>query len=276
MEKKIYRCFTAQEYIGETNEISVTKKEEKSDFPLHWHDFFEIEIIIGGNGTQILNGNEYKLTRGCAYLLSPTDYHSVKPEPQIELYNIMFHERFLSEEFLHTITEEYTNNIFYFEEKDLTEVLQLCNIIETEFKKERKYKSEFMRNLLDCFLIIFLRNIKSYVKTPNKSTHIQKALLYIQLHFKDDPSLVETAKFVNLNPNYFSQIFKKHVGTNYNDYLTSIKLSYAKKLLASRCFSVTEVCFASGFTSLSNFMKVFKQSTGISPAVYSHSRNSKQ
>ena len=273
MNKKIYTCFTAREYIGDANEIFVTKKEVNTYFPLHWHDFFEIEIIIGGKGSQILNGNEYELKRGCAYLLSPTDYHSVKSEPQIELYNIMFHERLLSEEFLQIITEENTSRIFYFDEKDITEVLELCDIIETEFQKEHKYKSEFLRNLLDCFLIIFLRNMTSSVKSYNKSTHIQKALLYIQLHFKDNPSLTKTAEFVNLNPNYFSEMFKNSVGINYNEYLTSLKLSYAKKLLTSRSLSVTEVCFASGFASLSNFMKVFKEKTGISPAAYVKLKN---
>ena len=268
MRKNIYTCFTAREYIG-NGEIFVTKKEEKTNFPLHWHDFFEIEIITDGCGKQILNGAEYELKRGCAYLLSPTDYHSVKPDPKIKLYNIMFHERLLSEEFLQTITEENTNRIFYFNESELTEILELCDIIEKEFKKDQKYKMEFLRNLLDCFLITFLRNTTPSVKLQNKSSHIQKALLFMQLHFKDNPSLKKTAEFVNLNPNYFSDMFKKYVGTNYNEYLTSLKLSYAKKLLSSKCFTATEVCFASGFTSLSNFMKVFKENTGTSPAMYS-------
>ena len=44
---------------------------------MHWHDFYEIEIVIRGTGTQIFNGRNYELKRGCAYLLSPLDFHSV-------------------------------------------------------------------------------------------------------------------------------------------------------------------------------------------------------
>ena len=272
MKKNNYVCFTAHEYIGDTNEIYVSKKDAKTNYPLHWHDFFEIEIIIEGTGSQNLNGIEYTLNRGCVYLLSPTDYHSIKTEPQIKLYNIMFHESLLSEEFLRIITEKNTNRIFYFNEKDFNEILGLCEIIEAEFKKEQKYKNEFLRNLLDCFLILLLRNIPLSVKSHNKSSHIQKALLYIQLHFKENPTLNQTAKIVNLNPNYFSKIFKASIGINYNEYLTLLKLSYAKKLLISNCLSVTEICFASGFTSLSNFMKVFKEKTGVSPKMYVKSK----
>ncbi|MBE7052554.1 MAG: hypothetical protein E7395_08325, partial [Ruminococcaceae bacterium] len=226
MKSNRYTCFTANEYIGSKAEIAVSKKEEKTNFPLHWHDFFEIEIILGGNGTQNLNGTDYKLKRGCAYLLSPTDYHLVITEPQIELYNIMFHESLLSEDFLRMITEESTNRIFYFDEKEFDEILKLCGIMETEFKTKKKYKREFLKNLLDCFLIIFLRQNSFYANMENKSNHIQKALLYTQLHFKESPSLSQIAHVVNLNPNYFSAQFKNSMGKNYSEYLTSLKLSY--------------------------------------------------
>ncbi len=273
MNKSNYVCFTADEYIGDSNEIYVTRKIEKTDFPLHWHDFFEIEIIVGGRGSQNLNGNEYELKRGCAYLLSPTDYHRVKPEPEIELYNIMFHESLLSDDFLQIITKENRNCIFYFDNQTFDEILALSKIIEAEFQKEQPYKNEILRNLLECFLIVFLRNISLSAKEHNTCNHIQKALLYIQLHFKENPSLIQTAKVVNLNPNYFSKLFKATMGTRYNEYLTFLKLSYAKKLLMSKSFSVTEVCFASGFTSLSNFLKVFKENTGITPKMYKESEN---
>ncbi len=268
MKNNRYTCFTADEYIGAKAEIVVIKKEERKSYPLHWHDFFEIEIITGGNGTQNLNGKDYKLKRGCAYLLSPTDYHLVRTDPQIELYNIMFHESLLSEEFLRTITEENINRIFYFDEKEFNEVLELCDIIHAEFKENKKYRSEFLRNILDCFLIIFLRKYSPHINTENISNHVQKALLYMQLHFKENPSLSQIARIVNLNSNYFSALFKSSVGKSYSEHLTLLKLSYAKKLLTSKCLSVTEVCFASGFSSLSNFIKVFKEKTGTSPATY--------
>ncbi|MBQ4527586.1 MAG: AraC family transcriptional regulator [Clostridia bacterium] len=272
MNKSNYVCFTADEYIGDSSEIFVTGKIEKTDFPLHWHDFFEIEIIVGGSGSQNLNGNEYELKRGCAYLLSPTDYHSVKANPEIEMYNIMFHESLLSDDFLLMITEKNTNCIFYFDNQTFDEILALCKIIEAEFQKNGQYKNEILRNLLECFLILFLRNISPSVKPHNESNHIQKALLYIQLHFKENPSLIQTAKVVSLNPNYFSKIFKSIIGSSYNEYLTSLKLSYAKKLLISNRLTITEICFASGFTSVSNFMKVFKQKTGVSPKMYAKSK----
>jgi len=38
---------------------------------LHWHDYFEIEIVLDGTGTHQYNGTNYPLSEGCAYLLTP-------------------------------------------------------------------------------------------------------------------------------------------------------------------------------------------------------------
>lgn len=274
MKKKDYMCFTAMEYIGNIEEISVSKKTLNEDFPLHWHDFFEIEIIVGGSGTQILNGQEYPLGSGCIYMLSPTDFHEVKTREGIELYNLMFHESMLSEEFLQAISAESGDKIFYFNNSELAEIIAMCDIIEAEYKNNKKYKSEFLRSMLECFLIVILRKLKFSDSPAEKRTeqHIQKAILYTQLHFKENPSLKEAAKTVSLNPNYFSQKFKETTGKTYTEYLTGLKISYAKKILRSSNLSVTEVCFACGFSSLSNFMKVFRERTGISPAMYAKKR----
>ena len=90
----------------------------------------------------------------------------------------------------------------------------------------------------------------------------------MQLHFKENPTLAEVASYSGFNPNYFSQKFKETVGKTYIDYLVDLKVSYAKKLLMSSNMSITDICFSSGFTSISNFMRVFKNKYGMSPNAY--------
>ena len=182
----------------------------------------------------------------------------------------MFHENMLSEEFLSAVSKEQGNNIFKLDENELNEIADMCKIFEAEYKRNEKYKDEFLKNMLECFLILILRRLKILKQNEKKSEshYIQKAILYMHLHFKENPSLVETARTISLNPNYFSQRFKETTGKTYKEYLTGLKLSYSKKLLLSSNLSVTEICFASGFSSLSNYMKVFREKTGCSPAKY--------
>ena len=271
--------FSALERKVNLDELTVKKKVLEKDSRLHWHNFFEIEVITDGNGTQILNGQEYPLKRGCVYMLLPTDYHEVKIQKNVELYNINFHETMLSEEFLQVLSsEQHDNNVFYFDEDDLKEIIKVCSLIEVEFNRSKKYKNEFLKSILECFLILILRKAQFENNDTNESekNYIKKAILYMQLYFKDNPSLSDTASAVNLNSDYFSHIFKKSTGKSYIEYLTDLKLSYSKKILRSTNLTVTEVCFASGFASLSNFMKVFKEKTGMSPSVYAKQKKSKQ
>ena len=113
--------------------------------------------------------------------------------------------------------------------------------------------------------------------TPEKQNNgeytdsISRGISYLHQHFQDSPSLQKTASLVGLNPDYFSHRFHLVTGINYTAYLTRLKLNHAKKLLLANNTTITDVCFSSGFTSISNFMKVFKAHTGMSPMQYAHS-----
>ena len=264
------KLFDAEHYIGHASDISFSRRTLKESYDIHWHDFFEIEIILSGKGKQNLNGTEYNLEKGCVYLLTPTDYHDVIPENDVEIFNIMFHENLLTDEFSEILSYGKDNMIFKLKDTEFEEIKALCFILESEYTKNKKFHENYIKNILECLLIQIFRKTeyigKQNTKKPNQ---IQKAIQYINIHFKDNPSLTETASLINTNANYFSQKFKEETGMGYNEYLTERKLKYAKKLLKSGRFTATEVCFASGFNSISNFMRAFKAKTGITPAQYS-------
>lgn len=269
MKRKDSSSFiTAINKIGDESNISFSKKQLTKVSGKHWHDFYEIEIILSGEGTHILNGYEHPFKRGLVYILSPLDFHQLKPKGKIELYNIMFRESMLTQDFILTLLR--TNNILYFDEKEFENISLICNILESEINKSEKYNDIFLKNMLESFLILILRKMENSTidKSKTKDAAINNAVIYIHQHFKENPSLTQTANLVHLSPKYFSQKFKETTGRNFNQYLTELKLSHAKKLLISSDLSVAEICFASGFTSLSNFMKTFKKNVGFAPLQY--------
>jgi AraC-like DNA-binding protein len=263
------KFFDAEHYIGSTSEISVERRINRESFDVHWHDFFEIEVILGGKGSQNLNGTEYQLEKGYAYLLTPTDYHDVTPDKELDIFNIMFHETMLSDEFLYMLSTNKSNLIFKFTGEEFKKINALCEVLEKEYKAEGDFKENYIKSIMECLMIHIFRKTEFQSKTPKKEAgHMQKAIRYIHLHFKDNPSLKDVAKIAGTNANYFSTKFKEETGVGYNEYLTQRKLKYAKQLLKSSSLSATEICYASGFNSLSNFMRVFKEKTAMSPVQY--------
>ena len=71
-----------------------------------------------------------------------------------------------------------------------------------------------------------------------------------------------------LSPAYFRRIFKSIYGTTVVKYVNALRIEYAKSLMSSRKYTVSEIAHLSGFTDEKYFSRVFKQTTGIAPSEY--------
>jgi AraC-like DNA-binding protein len=240
---------------------------------MHCHDCYEIEVVAGGSGSQVLNGRQYALEHGCITLLSPADFHSVTPSKNLYIYNFLLRGGMLPPRLLHAIWAYDGNKFLRVEGDALREIISICEILEWEHHKQAPDRAAFMKNLMECFFMLILRALPDGHVHQEYTDSISRGITYLHQHFQESPSLQKTASLVGLNPDYFSHRFHQVTGSNYTAYLTRLKLSHAKKLLLTNRSTVTDVCFSSGFTSISNFMKVFKAHTGMSPKQYARDHN---
>jgi len=87
------RYSVSEEYC--TKGISATLRET-ANYELHWHSFYELEIVVSGTATHSLNSDEYEIKRGCAYILSPIDFHKITDAKNLKLWHIVIDETALS------------------------------------------------------------------------------------------------------------------------------------------------------------------------------------
>ncbi len=97
---------------------------------------------------------------------------------------------------------------------------------------------------------------------------IWKARKYIEEHADEELSLTQIAKVVNMNANYLSEKFKQVTGTNFVEYVARTRFANACDLLRKSNLRISEIAFAAGFQSLSQFNRVFKRFSGKSPTEY--------
>jgi AraC-like DNA-binding protein len=114
-------------------------------------------------------------------------------------------------------------------------------------------------------LLLQTRPDEGFVAEP---VAIWKARKYIQERSDEDLPLTRVASFVKTNPNYFSEKFKEVTGLNFIDYLAHIRIANAIELLRDKDLRVSEIAFAVGFQSLSQFNRVFKRICGRSPTEF--------
>jgi AraC-like DNA-binding protein len=97
---------------------------------------------------------------------------------------------------------------------------------------------------------------------------IKSILRYLEGNLEERITLKQTSEMVNLSYGYFSELFQREVGTNFSQYLQSIRIEKAKTLLMDSFLSIKEISFKVGFRHESTFCEEFKNVVGTSPSAY--------
>ncbi|RDV13049.1 AraC family transcriptional regulator [Pontibacter diazotrophicus] len=104
--------------------------------------------------------------------------------------------------------------------------------------------------------------------TEADTDRIGRVYEHIMLHFKNKISLEEVAAIANLSQSSFNRYFKSRANKSFSDFLSEVRIGHACKLLHEQDLTISQVCYESGFNTLSNFNKQFKDLTGITPLQY--------
>lgn len=252
---------------------SIRKKRLSSDYPLHQHDFFEIEFVLSGGGTHYLNGHAYTLQRGSAYFLNRNDFHQITLEKPTDFLTLMFSDHWISEDLLFRVLPSEADLQCLLEEEMLNDLLSITTLIQQEYQEARPYWESSIRNLNEYLLLRLMRCFdvpNLFADACKRSDPVSKAILYLNNHFRESPTLSAVAEVVNHNSTYFSELFHKSTGQSYVQYVNTLKLNYACKLLAFTDQSITGISAASGFRTYSSFAAAFRQAFGCSAYAFRH------
>lgn len=97
---------------------------------------------------------------------------------------------------------------------------------------------------------------------------IWKARKFIEDNSGEELSLGKVAKGVHISPNHLSEKFRQVTGINFVHYVARARFETACDLLVNSNRRISEIAFAAGFQSLSQFNRVFKKLSGKSPAEF--------
>lgn len=97
---------------------------------------------------------------------------------------------------------------------------------------------------------------------------VRLAQEYVDRHFGEKIQLETIAEVVNLNPVYFSALFKKETGMNFSSYLANERMEKAKKLLVNTNDTIEAIGYCVGYNDYKYFCQQFKKLVGVKPNVY--------
>lgn len=253
----------------------------------HYHSYIELLYCLSGGYEVRLDEKKYIFESGSLLIVNSNEIHEiltlendsshivVKFEPEI-LYDSPIGSFDVKYVFPFVIKDASPQKLFAAEEISPMGIPELMKNIYEEYEKggycfELSVKSDIFR----IFLQILRYWRRSGVKMPHTSLtysehikSIKKVLDYIAIHMSEEISAEEMAKLAGLSYAYFSRIFRQIMGKSFNDYLNSVRINEAERLLVATDMSVTEIAGFSGFSSSSYFIKIFERYKKMTPTRY--------
>ncbi len=105
-------------------------------------------------------------------------------------------------------------------------------------------------------------------RESRSESRIEIAKAYMEQHYMEMLTLNQVAEHVELNPSYFSNLFKKETDVNFSEYLLNVRINMAKKLLLDPTIKVYEIGNMVGYEDAISFGRAFKKKIGMSPKEY--------
>ncbi|MVM41377.1 helix-turn-helix domain-containing protein [Spirosoma sp. HMF3257] len=103
---------------------------------------------------------------------------------------------------------------------------------------------------------------------PTETDRMQLVHDYVLGHFPDDLSLDKVADLAGMTSPAFCRYFKARANKTFSEFVSEVRIGHACKLLMNGKLSITQISFESGFRTLSNFNRQFKDITGQTPSTY--------
>ena len=106
-------------------------------------------------------------------------------------------------------------------------------------------------------------------KTYSFAPSLKKLLEIDQIFLNPEITLSDIARRIGTNRSYLSDYFNHECNSSFNDYINSLRLSHAEKLIkANPTMPIDEIASASGFNSTTTFRRAFAKKHGITPSQY--------
>ncbi|WP_019914268.1 helix-turn-helix transcriptional regulator [Paenibacillus sp. HW567] len=246
----------------------------------HFHDFYEIHILLDSRATHIIEGSVHALKQYDIVLLSPFRLHKTQypvgpPHKRLIInfampkdtpgFETAYNNMFLS------FGEEVP--IYRLNNGPRRAVFEPLNKIFTLSHDASPLNPVLIHSLFQQFLCALYqqRDKNCYVLEEIGNSMMQKIYsisAYIHSHYSGELSLDSISRDFYISPYYLSHQFKAVTGFTLTEYIQMIRIRNAQQLLIYSRLKVSVIAGQCGFNSFSQFNRVFNKLSGMSPSEF--------
>lgn len=253
----------------------------------HFHDTYEIALILKGSGRRIVGDCVDNFWDGDLIMIGPriphVNYSDKKyggKEATASVYSIVVYFQ------PDWITAQHLNSI------DFGPIRLLFNRLKRGIRiNEGKTHAAVVKLILklmktkgvESFITLFqiLHEVSgsdeySFLASPKYNGVVDKHSIkrlheiyeYLMSNFTEEILLDHVASMVNMTSTSLCRFFKNKTGKTITSFVNEIRVGYARELLINEDMDISQVCFQSGFNNFTNFNKNFKKFTNKTPSEF--------
>jgi len=253
---------------------------------LHFHNVFEIALIVKGNGRRIVGDNVDNFSDGDLTILAPNlphvaysdkKYHVKETSAMMHAVVIYFQPDWIAEYHLNSpefapirlLLKQLSRGIKVYGNARSQIAALLMKIREADGLKA------FIM-LLEILYIVVRSKDYSYLASQGYSStynehsirRIHEVYKYVMENFTDRIYLEDVASLSCMTPSAFCKYFRSKTKKTFTNFVNEVRIQYACGLLRDENLDISDICFKSGFNNFSSFNKNFKHYIHSTPSAY--------
>lgn len=247
----------------------------------HYHDLYEIYLLVKGERFVFLNNEAYCLNEGDMFIAEPFVLHSTRNlEPKyLKRYLINISQdallSVLSKEEIKDLFKNFSTCILRLNKEQSSMMYDLFETVDMYSKRVDKRGVKLFHLsifcLLDC-LDSFLK-MKKEEKVTLQGLRIQRndildVINYVNDNYDQVITLDFIAEFAHMSKSNFCHVFRQRTGETFLQYLNKFRLSKAHQMLVETDYSLSEIACKTGFTSTAHMTRIFRSVHGKSPSEF--------
>lgn len=277
------KCYDAVKFTNDSKTFGIYYSEKQNpDLNIHIHDCCEILCCLHGGKNFLIDDRVYDVSDGDLFIINQFEAHKITFDPDKVFARFVMQ---VHPEFLYASSTEQTDlsHCFYSRGFDCAnkisltdeELKSLCSLF-MRLGEDYTFGDDITKNLLATEVLVYVNTLFMLRKSQPRvigDRAVQKAIEYINKNYSEPISLADVSAEAYVSVNQLCRLFNRYCGTTVSKYITSKRITEAKKLLSSGK-SVTDAALMCGFDDYANFIRVFKKHVGTTPGKYGKGGNS--
>ncbi len=238
---------------------------KKLQFPSHIHPHLELIYLKRGTSLVTTDNKKYCIGDGDLLLIFPNQIHAYHDETSIDASMLIFAPDLFSELKEVLCTKTPVSPIIH-RDRIPTDIAEQLTQIHQQLNSEDSFSQLSAKGKLLSLLCELLSSME-LIDAPADQDCIKRLLIYCTEHYTEPLSLELLSKELHLNKYYISHIFQERMNISYKDFINRLRVEHACELLQTDA-QITEVAYASGFSTIRTFNRAFLKHMEMTPREY--------